>query len=234
MAYLYQPTKVLVTFVDAKETESSTYIRLPHEVSFADAGTFAEVYASALEAASDAKVTNIQIIAEVVCSVGASPLPSSNVHRVGVFIFNTITPGERWILEIPSLRLDLLLTTGLYADIQVDVTTPEISALVASMTTGIGGIAPVAPWSVRGDWGGWNSSGGSFGGGGSGGSFGWGSSEGSFGWGSSEGTGDWGWGSGGLSGGPWGDGGIGDDFSWVGSALVNLLVAYRGIDGSRR
>ena len=232
MAYLYQPTKVLVTFVDAKETESSTYIRLPHEVSFADAGTFAEVYASALEAASDAKVTNIQIIAEVVCSVGASPLPSSNVHRVGVFIFNTITPGERWILEIPSLRLDLLLTTGLYADIQVDVTTPEISALVASMTTGIDGIAPVAPWNLLGDWTNGGGGGGSWGGGGGGGSWGGGGGGGSFGGGG--GGGDWGWGSGGGGGGPWGDGGIGGDFAWDGVPLMSLSVAYRGTDGNRR
>jgi hypothetical protein len=148
MGNIHLPIKVVVTFRDAKETESSTYIHLLPAVSFADAFTFGEAYASALELASDAQVTGIQIIAESVSDSFNRPPLSSDVYRVGTLIFGTTTPDERWILSIPSLRTETLFSSGPYAGIQIDLTLPSVDTLATAI---IDGYSPVTPTGLTGN-----------------------------------------------------------------------------------
>jgi hypothetical protein len=142
MGSIHLPIKVIVGFRDAKETESSTYIHLLPTVSLADALAFGEVYASALELASDAQIIGIQIVAEVVSDSYNHPPSSSDIYRVGTLIFGTTTPDERWILEIPSLRTDLLITSGPYAGIQIDLTLPGAAAVATAIIAGDGTVMP--------------------------------------------------------------------------------------------
>lgn len=148
MAPIYRPIRVVVTFQDAKGSESSTYTRLLSGTSLDLAGAFAEAYADALELASDAQVTGVQIIAETVYSGYTKPPDSSNVFRTGTLLFTTTNPDERLILEIPSLRLDLLQTIGAYAGIQIDISHATIQALRTAIVDGIG---PVAPTGITGN-----------------------------------------------------------------------------------
>jgi hypothetical protein len=139
---IYQPVKILVTFLDAKETPSSTYIWLPVGVSFETGGSFGEGYASALEPASGAKITGLQIIGNTAAAFSGRPPSTSDGSRVGTLIFGTADPDERWILEIPSLRQDLLLTSGPYAGIAIDLTLPAITAIADLIIAGDGTVSP--------------------------------------------------------------------------------------------
>jgi hypothetical protein len=139
---IYRPTKVLVRFQDAKGNISGTAVRLLAGVSFDVAGAFAETWADALEPASDAKIIELQIIAETAPAYSGRPGAASDCTRVGTLIFGTADPDERFVLEIPSLKTDLLLTSGPYAGVAIDLTASAIADLAALIIAGDGTVSP--------------------------------------------------------------------------------------------
>jgi len=143
MAWIDRPIRVIVTFRDAKETDSSTYTRVLSSVSFTDAGAFAEAYATALESVSDAQVTGIQIEAQRIQGGFTQPPESSNALRIGALLFGTTDPDERYVLEIPSLRPELLYQTGPYAGVQIDLAQTAIQALATAIIDGDGIVSPM-------------------------------------------------------------------------------------------
>lgn len=70
---------------------------------------------------------------ELTAPVAAGPAAAA---RTGVLIFTTTAPDEYAIVTIPGVRDDLVLTTGAGAGVQLDTTSPAISALVAELTNG--------------------------------------------------------------------------------------------------
>lgn len=192
---------------------------------------FAKLYGTLVRAVSTCALTKIHIVLQVVNDATPHGAVGSSIYQRSVFLFQTVsTPPFRYIFAVPGvIAAKLLLEPHPYAGVQFDVSDPDIAALVSAMVDGVGGdpTQPVAPWNPAGTWGSGGGGGGTWGGGGGGGT-----------WGGGGGGGydDWGWGSGGGSGGPWGSdpGGPGSDFTWDGDPLSNLLIAYRGYDGTGR
>ena len=210
MAWVQRAHTVLFRFRDNDGAESTCAVHLRVNVPLDAALSFAAALRPLVAALSDAAMITYNVIAEWVETAPAVIAPAP-VTQAGVFLFRTANiPQERYVLALPAIRDDLVISTGDFAGVQLDATAPDVAAFLAAMTDGIGGIRVRAPWAFFADIGG---GGGDYGGGGGGGT----------------------WGDGG-GGGPWGGGGgylAADD--WLlnyyqgASALVNqFIVAYRG------
>lgn len=69
---------------------------------------------------------------------GERPDPDVGIEawREGVFIFDTVEPGQYAVLRIPGLLPSLLVTTGCGAGLDIDQTRPAVAALVEALLTG--------------------------------------------------------------------------------------------------
>lgn len=75
-------------------------------------------------------------------------LPTTvDLMRRGVFLYQT-SDSTLSVLKVASIRPDLLLSTGPYAGVGVDLAQPAIAALVQATVEGIGGVQPCDEWGV--------------------------------------------------------------------------------------
>jgi hypothetical protein len=142
MAWRYQPIKIYVNLQDGKGSIASAYIRVPIDADFASAQAFAASYANACADASLAEITGVQIVADAKRALPSAPTGTSDVFRQGVILFGTTVAEDRYLFEIPSLRTDLLLTTGEYAGVKIDQTRPEIQTILNLLLNGDGTVTP--------------------------------------------------------------------------------------------
>lgn len=90
-----------------------------------------------VQALSDAVIVWQSLTYAMVEEELSFPPAGTDVHRVGVFIFDTTEPNQYAIVEIPGLNIVHLVQTGPTAGIDIDLTDPAIAALVAELTSGI-------------------------------------------------------------------------------------------------
>jgi hypothetical protein len=210
---------VLYRFRDNDGAESTAQVYLAASVPIDTALAFAAALRPLMADLSDAPVITFDLVVRLTENNAFIP-GTSDVRRAGTFLFRTTNvPLDRYVLNVPSLRLDLVQTSGDYAGVALQLDAPEIIAFVNAMTNGINGVRPVAPWKFYADMGG--------GGGG---------------WGELGGDGG-GWGELGGGGGPWGElggggGGWGDDwlddyYQGDSAFLSDIITAYRGMSNER-
>lgn len=228
MALVQRAHRLVWRFRDNDGAESTCQTYVANSVSPTAALQVATALAPLLQALSDARMITYNVIIEFVETSRPFISATSNINREGIFIFRTAnTPAERFVMRVPSIRRDLLLDDGPYAQIAIDPEAAAVSAFVNAMINGVAGVAPVAPWQA-----------GTFGG--SSGTYGGGVSSGLFGGGESSGS----WGDGFGGSGPWGAGGSSsgsfapedwlNDFRYTtGPRLVELRAAYQGRGNER-
>ncbi|NJK81337.1 MAG: hypothetical protein HC914_16195 [Chloroflexaceae bacterium] len=228
MAFVQRSHLLQWRFRDNDGAESTCQTHVPASVSLAAAYNLAAALGPLIASLSDAVLITINVVAQWVETTPVAIPEISDVTRAGVFIWRTGNiPADRYILQIPSFRRQLLLSAGPYTNVAIDPDAPEVAAITDAMVNGVGGVAPVAPWQ-GGDFSG--SAGGSYGGGSASGDFGGGSAGGS-------------WGDGVGSTGPWGPAGSAggsifgdwlDRFRFTnGPRLVELRAAYIGRSNER-
>jgi hypothetical protein len=151
---------------------SSTHIINVAAAALPVAGAFATAYAALFTPLSSCALWKISISLRYLNDTDPVAAAGTDRNRRSVFLFG-LADGGRYALSLPGVAsAKLLQPPDPYAWVGLNTADPDIAALVAAMTTGIGGTAPCAPWdSLGGSWGGWNGSGGSYGGGSAGGSF---------------------------------------------------------------
>lgn len=211
MAWVQQTHTVLYRFRDNDGAESTCECHLPVGTSLDAALSFAAAMRPLITALCDAVMITYNVIARWIETNPSVPGVAS-VTSAGVFLFRTANlPRERYVLYLPAIRRNLVLTVGDFADVQINANNADVAAFISAITDGIDGVRIRAPWAFFAD---------IAGGGGT--------------WGGGGGGGQWG---GGGGGGPWGGGGGGgswdwdwlDDFYQGTSALVNeFIIAYRG------
>lgn len=201
--------------------ESTCQFHAPAGASIGAALGLASALVSLLQPLSDGKIItyNVQLRQKEIG--GAIPDSASNVNRGGIFLFKTDNaPLDRYTFQVPSIKSALLVQTGEYAGVKIDVTHPDVLAFVSAMVDGIDGAQPCATWSTfQLPAGG----GGGFGDGGGGGAYGTGGGGGP-------------WGAGELGGG----GGRFDIYEWLEdynyqfpADLIELIDAYKGYINER-
>jgi hypothetical protein len=92
---------------------------------------------------SGAEVLGYDIVANARSLYANAPGSDSQAHRQGVLLFGTTEPEDRYLVEIPSIKESLLETTGAYAGVKIDVTTPEVQSLVDMLIAGDGTLTPI-------------------------------------------------------------------------------------------
>jgi len=93
------------------------------------------VSSCAIEGAS---LSNTNYISDTPPGVGADA-------HLQVVLLLRCDDGSLAVLNIPGVEAGVILTTGPQAGVGVDLANPAVAALVAALTTGIGGAIPVSP-----------------------------------------------------------------------------------------
>jgi hypothetical protein len=110
------------------------------------AGAYAVALAPLLKAVSNCALQRISVGLRYLDTNDPVPMPESSVYRRTLLIFETAS-GGRFIQSLPGLRGDMLLhPPDDLAGIALNLNHVAIAALVAAFVTGIGGVAPCAPW----------------------------------------------------------------------------------------
>lgn len=177
MALVQQAHTVIFRFRDDDGAETTCETHLAGYVSLDSALAFAGQLGPLIAALSDAVMITYNVIAGWVENSPPVADSASMVSRAGVFLFRTTNiPQERYVIAIPSIRQDLVLTLGEFPGVQIDPTNAAVVAFTSALTDGLNGVHVVAPWATftsggggGGSWGGGGGGGGSWGGGGGGG-----------------------------------------------------------------
>lgn len=124
-------------FRDESNTTSTCRFTLQSDIS-RDAGVAAGTgLRDALQPISDAVIWWQSLTYALVEDEPAYPLPGTNVHQAGIFIFETTEPYQYAIIEIPGVNLVHLMTTGQAESIDIDLNDSAVAALVAQLTSGL-------------------------------------------------------------------------------------------------
>jgi hypothetical protein len=172
MALVQRTHLIRLRFVDNDGAIATCELHLPQSANLISALSFASQIRALIAALSSAVCLSYDLIVRKRETAPVTPALLSDTQRAGVFIFATQnTPMERYIVSIPSVSTGLLLDTGPFAGVQLDLARPQISAFASALTDGFNGVGFVAPWEAApgGDWGSIGGGGGSWGGGGGGG-----------------------------------------------------------------
>lgn len=140
---------VRLRFRDNDGAESTCEMNIHQSVALKDALVYAALIRPLIAALSSAICIDYSVIARWKETNRPTPGSSSDNQRVGAFIFETALSGNRAIVVVPSL--DERVLTGLpdpFAGINIDQAHPDVAAFIAAMELGIGGIAPVSPFSI--------------------------------------------------------------------------------------
>lgn len=139
----YLPIRIYVRYRDAKGHIASAYIHVAATTPYAQSFPYANDWADACIPVSGAEVIGHDIVANTKAMATPAPGPGSQAHRQGVLLFGTTEPEDRYIVEIPSIKEELLETTGEYAGVKIDITQPSVQALVDLLIDGNGTLAPI-------------------------------------------------------------------------------------------
>lgn len=132
---------------DLASSRHTVYLLL---ASLGSAFAFARAYAALITGMTDGALIRINIITTYQDQDSPKGAPGSDLHRVGVFSFDTDnTPPGLYVLTIPALIEAAILSSGALAGVAIDTTQSAVAAFVAASTAG-GAIYPVAPWDAGG------------------------------------------------------------------------------------
>lgn len=143
MDWRAQPIHIYVHCRDGKGRIASPSIRLGIMLPYAQAEPFAVAWADAMAGASGAEILGFDIVSQVKGLGMDGAAATSDCTRQGVLLFGTTEAEDRYLLEIPSIKQDLLEATGEYAGVKIDITKPAIQNLISLMLDGAGGVSPI-------------------------------------------------------------------------------------------
>jgi hypothetical protein len=110
------------------------------------AGGFATAYANLFPPVSNCALWKVTVHLRYLDNADPVGAAGSSINQRSVLVFGTAA-AERLSVSIPGLETALLLAPpDPYAGVGLDTSNPAIAALVAAHVTGLGGVAPCAPW----------------------------------------------------------------------------------------
>lgn len=111
------------------------WIRAGSTAAAAQAG--ADVLAARVGALSHAVVFRYSIVYRNVEAPRPEPAFGSQVARAGVFVFAGALPDTYAVISVPSIRPEVLLTTGPGAGVLIDPAHPDVIGFVDQVVTGL-------------------------------------------------------------------------------------------------
>lgn len=145
MALIEQTRLVRLRFRDNDGAESTCQANLSVSVSHSSALAFLSSWRGVVGALSSAVCVEADVVLRWTETQPAAADASSDIHRQGVFIFNTPMPDLATV-RIHSIDDTFLETVGPYAGIRIDQTLSAVSDLIAALTTGAAGVQACDPF----------------------------------------------------------------------------------------
>jgi hypothetical protein len=108
----------------------------------AEIENFALALAQAAEPLTDCEIIGVTVTLPLRPEYSPPALPDSDTSRAGVFIFESVVEGDRFVLPIPSIKTSKLLTTGIWEGIGIDTDDPDVAALIDLIANGDGTLSP--------------------------------------------------------------------------------------------
>jgi hypothetical protein len=103
---------------------------------------FALALAQAAEPLTDCEIIGVTVTLPLRPEYSPPALPDSDTSRAGVFIFEGVTSGDRFVLPVPSIKTNKLLSSGQWSGIGIDLDDPDVSAFVDLVANGDGTLQP--------------------------------------------------------------------------------------------
>jgi hypothetical protein len=140
------PINYTFWFHDIEGAYTQTWaFHVPSTSSFADVIVFGDYLADVIQAISDCVLVGYNIIVSYLES--PYPYPSATaevINEHGVFIFDTATPGNRWLTQVPAVNPNILKAPpDPMAGIEIDQLDAGVIAFRDSIINGNGTIAPI-------------------------------------------------------------------------------------------
>lgn len=141
MALVLRPYHVRLSFIDNDGAESTCSTHIPSSAGAGAGLSFALAWRDLVIPLSDAVNTASDLVINWTETTPAPAGAGANVRRAGTFIFTTAA-GELAAVRVPSIDESLLLTSGPYAGIAIDLAAPDVAAFVSAIADGLGGVQP--------------------------------------------------------------------------------------------
>lgn len=138
----HQPIRITMHYRDHSGRVSDGRANVAYGSARSEIEPFALALAQAAEPLTDCEIIGATITLPLRPEYSPPALPDSNNSRAGVFIFESVIEGDRFVLPIPSIKTAKLITTGVWAGINIDQADTEISTLVDLLLVGDGTLAP--------------------------------------------------------------------------------------------
>lgn len=135
-----------ITFYFADDDDATGETRINIAVaSLNQAVEYGRQLAALLKAVSSCALVKFHVVFTGYDDTPANLPATVDLMRRGVFLYQT-SDSTLYVLKAVSIRPDLLLSTGPYAGVGVDLAQPAIAALAQATVEGIGGVQPCDEW----------------------------------------------------------------------------------------
>jgi hypothetical protein len=149
MALVQKTHLVRLRFRDNDGAESTCDINIAQSIAPATALSYAAAIRPLAAALSSAICIEYSVIVRWTETSKPAPAATSDTQRVGAFIFETSTAGNRAIVLLPSLDETYLVTPpDPFAGIKIDQADTDIAAFITAMESGLAGVEPVSPFAL--------------------------------------------------------------------------------------
>ena len=143
-SYDPQPLRIEFYYRDDSASLSSGSVRLPYGVAFSRARSFALALALALERVSDAVIEGVGISLTMEFEDSALADVGSDVERCAVIICESVITDDRFLMQLPSVRVNKLESEGPWIGIGIDQADAAVAALLDMLVAGNGTVAPIS------------------------------------------------------------------------------------------
>lgn len=131
MALIPEQPYVLARLSDASDSRAELRVHIRRGSEAAAALAAASTLAALAAGASSCVAVEQLARYPVKVAPQLAPQPGSNRFLVGLLIFNTSSPGQYGLVEIPGIRINLVKVDD---PNELDITAPPLAALIAYIT----------------------------------------------------------------------------------------------------
>lgn len=138
----HQPIRITIRYRDDSLNVAEARANVAYGSVRAEIESFALALAQVIEPLTDCEVIGLTVTLPLRPEYSPPALPDSDRSRAGVFIFESVTSGDRFVLPVPSIKTNKLLSSGQWSGIGIDLDDPDVSAFVDLVANGDGTLQP--------------------------------------------------------------------------------------------
>ncbi|NJL32518.1 MAG: hypothetical protein HC893_00015 [Chloroflexaceae bacterium] len=139
-----QPIRLSVHYRDYNDVHIAHWTQVRNSLTKGEILPYALALCQAIEPVTDCEILGATLTLPIRIEYDVPVSAASDVSRSGVFIFESVVAGDRFLLQVPGFRETKFVAVGPWAGIAIDLTDPDVQAVVDLIVTGSGSVAPVS------------------------------------------------------------------------------------------